>query len=529
MRCPNCGEEVRVGETTWECEWCGDSGMVQRVSTDEPETNAVTVTISVTEDDESEPEEESVPEESAEPPLDPERAKRMLAAGDFPEDEDICREVLVGAYPDEIEDYDESGDSPCWNILYDIFECDPDKAIEMWRYLLDIAGDLLKTDPETAEELLPDWDLFDPPDEYAIGPLFDALSDVRFAEQVFGSAYVGSLQPDILRVCFDNGAEKLGRRCLAIALANPYLSERRAESLKQISDEFAVELPETATGKGSDDGTVFHYCSVVVSVSARPYAYFTGGLPLKAGDIVEVPFGNRNAIRRGEVVEVMDCTREDAPWPPEGTKTVLRVVSAEPVYEPAAVNRVGKTATARTDPAAPPRVEPTRTEPEPRSRETHREELPEPRVFEKTNTRKEFPYGKLIAGILIADVIAIIALIFVNRSGWRDWGDAAVPKGTSAVVTTAEILNEPEESTVDPDETSYVSEDTTENPEDLLKPIGQPGSLPPLKLSGSHGSSGSSGGSWSVRDEYDSPEDFWEDNMDEFDDEEEAFDYWYDG
>ena len=49
-----------------------------------------------------------------------------------------------------------------------------------------------------------------------------------------------------------------------------------------------------------------------------------------------------------------------------------------------------------------------------------------------------------------------------------------------------------------------------------------------MKPSGSHGSSGSSGGSWSVRDEYDSPEDFWEDNMDEFDDEEEAFDYWYD-
>ena len=134
------------------------------------------------------------------------RAKRLLAAGDFPEDDDICREILVGAYPDEIEELDESGESLCWNILYDIFECDPEKAIEMWRYLLDIAGDLLKTDTETAEELLPDWDLFDPPDEYVIEPLFDALSDERFAEQVFGSAYISSLQPDILRVCFDNGA-----------------------------------------------------------------------------------------------------------------------------------------------------------------------------------------------------------------------------------------------------------------------------------------------------------------------------------
>ena len=247
----------------------------------------------------------------------------------------------------------------------------------MLRYLLDIAGDLLKTDPEVAEELLPDWDLFDPPDEYAIKPLFDALSDERFAEQIFGSAYVGSLQPDILRVCFDNGAEELGRRCLAIALANPYLSESRAEIIRKIPDDYTVELseikPEPAQNEIPDDGTIFHYCSVVVSVSSRPYAYLTGGLPLKVGDVVEVPFGNNNSLWRGEVVEVMDCTRATAPWPPEKTKTVSRVVT--------------------------PKAEPP--------------EEDKPRIFEKTNVKKEFPYGKLIAGILIADVIAIIALIIM--------------------------------------------------------------------------------------------------------------------
>lgn len=379
MRCPNCGSPVSIFGTRWECGWCGDSGFIKQVQTDEPESDddGVTVATSATEnDDEPEGEDKSAPEEQAEPSLDPERAKRLLAAGDFPEDEDICREILVGAYPDEIEDFDESGDSPCWNILYDIFECDPEKAIEMWRYLLDIAGDLLKTDPETAEELLPDWDLFDPPDEYTIKPLFDALSDERFAEQVFGSAYIGSLQPDILRVCFDNGAEELGRRCLSIALANPYLSESRAEIIKDIPDEYIGESPETAPKPArselSDDGTIFHYCSVMVSVSSRPYAYLTGGLPLKVGDIVEVPFGSNNTLWRGEVVEVMDCTRSDAPWSPEKTKTVSRMVTHNVVE--------------------PPRED-------------------KPRIFEKTNVKKEFPYGKLIAGILIADVIAIIALI----------------------------------------------------------------------------------------------------------------------
>ena len=134
MRCPNCGEEVMVGKSTWECGWCGDSGFINQVQNDESESDdkydddgmTITVTITAVENDD-----ESESEKVEKPPIDPERAKRMLAAGDFPEDEDICREILVGAYPEEIEEFDESGDSPCWNILYDIFEHNPEKAIEM--------------------------------------------------------------------------------------------------------------------------------------------------------------------------------------------------------------------------------------------------------------------------------------------------------------------------------------------------------------------------------------------------------------
>ena len=146
--------------------------------------------------------------------------------------------------------------------------------------------------------------------------------------------------------------------------------------MRGIYDEYVDESPENApkpVSSGiSDDGTIFHYCSVMVSVSNHPYAYLTGGLPLKVGDIVEVPFGSNNAPWRGEVVEVMDCTRSVAPWSPEKTKTVKRVV-AHNVVEPPKEDK--------------------------------------PRIFEKTNVKKEFPYGWLIAGILIADVIAIIALI----------------------------------------------------------------------------------------------------------------------
>ena len=86
MRCPNCGSPVSIFGIRWECGWCGDSGVIKQVQTDESESDddGVTVATSSTEnDDKSEPEEESTPEEQAEPPIDPERAKRLLAAGDL--------------------------------------------------------------------------------------------------------------------------------------------------------------------------------------------------------------------------------------------------------------------------------------------------------------------------------------------------------------------------------------------------------------------------------------------------------------
>ena len=67
----------------------------------------------------------------------------------------------------------------------------------------------------------------------------------------------------------------------------------------------------------------------------RPYAYLTGGLPLKVGDWVEVPFGKDDVLRQGQVKSVMDCTRRVAPWPPELTKTVLRIIDAPPAPQAA--------------------------------------------------------------------------------------------------------------------------------------------------------------------------------------------------
>ena len=42
-------------------------------------------------------------------------------------------------------------------------------------------------------------------------------------------------------------------------------------------------------------------------------------------------------------------------------------------------------------------------------------------------------------------------------------------------------------------------------------------------------STSGSSNSGSVRDDYDNPEDLWEDNQDWYEDEDEAWDEWYDG
>ena len=52
--------------------------------------------------------------------------------------------------------------------------------------------------------------------------------------------------------------------------------------------------------------------------------YLTGGLPLAVGDLVVVPVGKQNAEKTGCVTDVFVCSAQDAPYPPEKAKFVLR-------------------------------------------------------------------------------------------------------------------------------------------------------------------------------------------------------------
>lgn len=387
---------------------------------------------------------------------DVERAKRLLAQGKFPDYEDICREILLVEYPEEVphetaEDFDELS----WErVLDDVFADDPEKGMEMWRRLLDIAEPSLKTDAETAEKLLPDWDWLESPTDDQALPLLVALDDKRFVSQLFESASIGRLQLDVLNACRDCGQEKLGQHCLELALKNPRLEENWKKRLSRVfstTPSSRTAKPRSYTGKPvadtkPDNGTVYHYCSVQVQGTRRPYAYLTGGLPLKVGDCVELPFGKDDVLRRGQVKAVMDCTRMVAPWPPEQTKTVIRTIET-----PAAVTPTIEVAASKPQKRVEQRKKSEKVEvpvifaPETKAEEPKAEpQVTEPVASEKdekksTLSKKPFPLGKLIAAVLAVAVIAWVSISVSNRNKQRAAAyEAALQELSNGNYTSAE-------------------------------------------------------------------------------------------
>ena len=78
------------------------------------------------------------------------------------------------------------------------------------------------------------------------------------------------------------------------------------------------------TVPAGNGGRYYQFCKVQFKDGGIPYAYLTGGLPLAVGDFVVVPVGNRNAEKTGRVTDVFVCSAQDAPYPPEKAKFVLR-------------------------------------------------------------------------------------------------------------------------------------------------------------------------------------------------------------
>ena len=397
---------------------------------------------------------------------DVERAKRLLAQGKFPDYEDICREILLVEYPEEVphetaEDFDELS----WErVLDDVFADDPEKGMEMWRRLLDIAEPSLKTDAKTAEKLLPDWDWLDSPTDDQALPLLVALDDERFVSQLFESAYLDRLQFNVLEICRDCGEETLARHCMDLALKNPCLEEQWRKRYTQVlaaapsskrtkPPARALARPPVSTPAKPAGESYYQFCNVQFNEDGAAYAYLTGGISLKAGDFVVVPIGDHQAEKLARVTEVFVCSTQNAPYPPEKAKFVLRksertafpertkpqhpapkqAAAPAPTESKRAVPPVQSAPTANPQKSAPtvqsaitpPIVSQTPTEPE---------------ITEKKSTlsKKPFPLGKLIAAVLAVAVIAWVSISVSDRNKQRAAAyDAALQELSNGNYTSA--------------------------------------------------------------------------------------------
>lgn len=398
---------------------------------------------------------------------DAERAKRLLAQGKFPDYEDICREILLVEYPEEVphetaEDFDELS----WErVLDDVFADDPEKGMEMWRRLLDIAEPSLKTDAETAEKLLPDWDWLESPTDDQALPLLVALDDERFVSQLFESAFLDRLQFNVLEICLDCGEKTLARHCMDLALKNPCLEEQWRKRYTQVlaaapsskrtkPPARALARPPVSTPAKPTGESYYQFCNVQFKEDGAAYAYLTGGISLKAGDFVVVPIGDHQAEKLARVTEVFVCSTQNAPYPPEKAKFVLRKSERTAFPE-----RTKPQHPAPKQAAVPVPIESKRTVPPVQSAPTANPQKSaptvqsaitppivsqtptEPEITEKKSTlsKKPFPFGKLIAAVLAVAVIAGISISVSNRNKQRTAAyEAALQELSNGNYTSAE-------------------------------------------------------------------------------------------
>ena len=398
---------------------------------------------------------------------DVEHAKRLLAQGKFPDYEDICREILLVEYPEEVpHETAEEFDELSWErVLDDVFARDPVKGMEMWRRLLDIAEPSLKTNAKTAEKLLPDWDWLESPTDDQALPLLVALDDERFVSQLFESAFLDRLQFNVLEICRDCGEETLARHCMDLALKNPCLEEQWRKRYTQVlaaapsskrtkPPARALARPPVSTQAKPAGESYYQFCNVQFKEDGATYAYLTGGISLKAGDFVVVPIGDHQAEKLARVTEVFVCSTQNAPYPPEKAKFVLRksertafpdrAKPQHPAPKQADVSAPPESKRAVPPVQSAPTANPQKSAPTVQSAITPpivSQTPTEPEITEKKSTlsKKPFPLGKLIAAVLAVAVIAGISISVSSRNKQRAAAyDAALQELSNGNYTSAE-------------------------------------------------------------------------------------------
>lgn len=378
--------------------------------------------------------------------------------------------------------------------------------------------------------------------------------------------------------------------------------EEPEEESKPWTDFYEKTVP---AGNG---GGYYQFCKVQFKDGGSPYAYLTGGLPLAVGDFVVVPVGNRNAEKTGRVTDVFVCSAQDAPYPPEKAKFVLRkseqTAFAEKKTTPVEPAKNEKAAT----PMPPVPVEPPAVQSVPEEPASFKvEPLPEAPTFtlpplpEQDGTKKlkrRIPWGWLAAAVAVIAffVFALPPLkrtaeanrqmVIAQQAAEREKREQEERRAEQArLEEEAKQLRQQEEreavlqaekdagipyigmpeSSIDATRTlgthgmaksgwAYKKDETfkqmtyywyTNNRTPIFTAVCQDGKVietqkidgywsgntllvPVVKpdISTTFHSGGSSG---SIRDDYDNPEDLYEDNRDWYDDEDEAWDEWENG
>ena len=237
IRCPWCGDPVRVDGDRWECGYCGDFGYIsslhasERAKLDRERNRTISFRFvfdaSALEDDvpdDPEPEEEPRPVG----PDDRAALEEAVRRGDFIQDDDVFRDLLIAAFPQAASrwpDRELLSMDTC-ELLMNTGNQDPETAIQMMKLLLDTAQDHLQ-DPEAIDRLM-GYDLYD----LCVGKeaqpaLLEQLkTDDRLARQLFQSAFVGPLQEQLILDCYWWREDRdLGKRLLDLLDENPFPHE----------------------------------------------------------------------------------------------------------------------------------------------------------------------------------------------------------------------------------------------------------------------------------------------------------------
>ena len=160
------------------------------------------------------------------PILHPDRAalEDAIRRWDFSENEWICRDLLIAAFPEAASHWtaEELLQIDTADLLLETSEREPETAIQMMKLLLDTAESHLQ-EPEAAELLLGN-DLYDLCQSQRVQPclLRQLKQDDHLARQLFQSAYVGYPQDTLLQTCEACGETVLGAHLQELLEQNPY-------------------------------------------------------------------------------------------------------------------------------------------------------------------------------------------------------------------------------------------------------------------------------------------------------------------